>query len=197
MSFQVRIEDAGLFSFVEQFPNAFRNATRSAIGTTTTWAKKQADKRLSEANKTPDKTFKKFRDKKFFNDGYKSGKSAYGKIWIGYNKVRAKRTADNSFLGKLIQERDGAWAGNYYFPKAFVATFDSGHTAIFKRLNKLTRSGKWKPEEQSANMARTIPTIDSMMPDVTNELMNRFNSKVSDYISSGRIPSPEIFSRFD
>jgi hypothetical protein len=197
MTFHVRIEDAGLFSFVEQFPNALRNATRSAIGTTSTWAKKQADKRLSAANKTPDKTFSEFRDKKFFNDGYKSGRSAYGKIWIGYNKVRAKRTSDNSFLGRLIQERDGAWAGDYYFPKAFIATFKSGHTAIFKRLSERTGTGRFKLEEQSANMAQTLPTVDSMMPEVTNELMNRFNDKVSEYISMGKIPSPEQFSRFE
>lgn len=197
MTFKVSVEDAGLYSFVEQFPNALRNATRSAIGTTTTWAKKQADKRLPAENKTPDKTFKKFRDKKFFNDGYKSGKSARGKIWIGYNKVRAKKSPDNSFLGKLNEELDGASAGDYLFPKAFIVTFKNGHAGIYKRLNVKTRNDRWKLEEQSASMVRTLPTIEDMMPEVTNELMNRFDSKVSEYISTGRVPSPEQFSRFD
>ena len=197
MTFRINVEDAGLYAFVEQFPNALRNATRSAIGTTTTWTKKQADKRLPVENKTPDKTFKKFRDKKFFNDGFKSGKSARGKVWIGYNKVRAKKSPDNSFLGKLIEERDGSWAGDYYFPKAFIATFKSGHTGIYKRLKIKTRNDRWKLEEQSANMVRTLSTIDDMMPEVTNELMNRFNDKVADYISTGKIPSLGQFSRFE
>lgn len=51
-------------------------------------------------------------------------------IWIGYNPVQA------AYLGRLVRNKQGAGAGQHFFPGSFLLTMRSGHRSIFHRLNK-------------------------------------------------------------
>jgi hypothetical protein len=57
-------------------------------------------------------------------------KLAPGLVWLGYNPLKA------AYCGRLTQDARGAFAGQFYFAGAFVATMKSGHKGVYKRAGK-------------------------------------------------------------
>lgn len=203
--FSVTLNDSEMWEFAQNYPRALKNAVRSSVRTTTTFAKKETDKQLTDVYFTPPKTLKKFRDKSKYYE-LRDGVTFRGRIWAGSNKMIAAKSVDNSFLGSLRQDEGGAWAGKYYFKGAFIAKMESGHTSIFSRLSS---KGGWKGRREkrispttgksykselpifheSIRLSKTDENMSKITVEVGIELANRFDAKIRHYLQTGYIPS--------
>lgn len=172
----VRFDDEALREYLQTHgPRKVQNALRSAIRTTTTWAKKETDRRLAAETAIPVSVFRKFRVKKRIVGG--SAPTAFGGaravesgyVWSGYNPIKAR------FVGKMRQDEGGAYAGTYYFQGAFMATMRSGLTAIFKRRGK-----KRLPiEEQRVKIPQAETIATSVAEAAREQVLLRFRAKFS------------------
>ena len=52
-----------------------------------------------------------------------------GTIWVGRNAIKS------AYLGKFRNSGSGAFSGSHFFEGGFVATMESGHKGIFKRVS--------------------------------------------------------------
>ncbi|MDD5227188.1 MAG: hypothetical protein PHD53_00125 [Methylococcales bacterium] len=193
--FSVTMQDAQLWEFAQNYPIALKNAVRSSVRTTTTFAKKQTDKQLTDVYFTPPKTLKNFRDKSKYYE-LRDGATFRGRIWVGSNDIKAVSSGDNSFLGRLSEFEGGAQAGKYLFAGGFIPKLKSGHKAIFKRVQRGTKIGKrgktiidYVLQKQSIAMDKTDAKIGEISVDMSLELANRFDAKIRHYLQTGYIPS--------
>lgn len=144
-------------------PRKVRNALRSAIRTTTTWAEKEFERRLAAETEIPLPVFRRFRvKKKLFGDATESGL-----VWGGYNPIQAR------FAGRMTQDDGGAWAGVYYFRRSFVATMRSGMTSIFKRRGR----ARLPIDHQTVVIPQTASIAETVAADAEQELLRRFRAK--------------------
>jgi hypothetical protein len=136
-----------------------QRAERSAIGTTTTWAKKQMQSRMIELTNMPGRVFKRFRVSS-------RTRLQAGTVFLGLNPIKS------AYLGKLTQETAGSWAGDYYFEGAFVQKMKSGHTSIFKKKGTAI-------EEQTAIIEDVgFPLGARVAREAEHELERRFAAKL-------------------
>lgn len=96
------------------------SARRRSLKKTATWAKGQIASLMAQDTQIPRRAFADFRIKtKALPDGYV--------VWFGTLPIAA------AYVGNLRQAATGAFARDYFWEGAFVATMKSGHRSIFKR----------------------------------------------------------------
>jgi hypothetical protein len=183
--FRARLDDSEFQRFATNFPRAVYNATRSAHRSTATWERKRIIKKISDKYQIPIKTLKEAR--KDHNEqlrksriSAKRSKDFYSSVTEVWGELPAKKSADDSFVGKLTQTQGGAKAGKKFFQNGFIATLRSGRTAIFKRVGN-TR----KIETQKIEMENAGDELLSDASEVSIEFKRRFESKMQQYIERG------------
>lgn len=98
---------------IEQFgARNVKNAMRSAVKRTSTWAEKETDKRMALATELPLPIFKRHRVFKSLPRDAQGIET--GVIWLGYRRVAAK------FAGRIVEEPGYLTAGAYHFPHGFM-----------------------------------------------------------------------------
>lgn len=176
---RIRFDDSEAQEFLRTHgPRKVHNALRSAIRTTTTWAEKRLDQQLAAETAIPISVFRRFRVKKKILGGSAAsafgggGQTEQGRIWSGYNPIKAR------FAGKMSQSEGGAFAGQYYFPGAFIATMrrSSGLTAIWRRKGK----GRLPIVEQTVNIPQAEAIAERVADEAGQEFMRRFRAKFAE-----------------
>lgn len=162
MSLSLQVEMSGLDDVLAEFnalPEQIAKATKRAQTKARDYAAMRLAHVVAEAYDLPAAKYRTVR--------VKTGSG--GVVWAGYNPMAA------AYMGKLVQEDDGAWAGQYWFPGGFVATMRSGHAGIFKRAAQLThwsagRPRKWKPnlpiEEQGVQLTNVPELAAGLQPEI-------------------------------
>lgn len=161
MAVTVTLDKAEVQRVIDALPQTIFKAQRSAISTTTTWAKKELQSRMIGKTGMPAKVFRQFRVKSR-RDREK------GVVWLGVKQVKA------AYAGKMSQDVGGAFAGAYYFEGGFVAKMKSGHESIFKRLGK----SRLPIAEQTVNIDIGLEVAEDVAIAAQAELRNRFAAKV-------------------
>ncbi len=124
MNLNISIDDSEIQNALTvETPRKVRNALRSAVKTTTTWAKKELDTRMAAESDMPIGVFKKHRIFKATPMGELGIEE--GKVWIGYRRIRAK------FAGAIDQGIGYLMAGRYHFPNGFMYRDN-----VFSRRNR-------------------------------------------------------------
>lgn len=173
---RIRFDDREAQEFLlTHGPRKVHNALRSAIRTTTAWAEKEFEKRLASETEIPLQVFRKFRVKKKLFGGSSAaafgngGATESGLVWGGYNPIQAR------FAGRMSQNEDGAWAGAYYFDRAFIATMrrSSGVRSIFKRRGR----ARLPIDHQTVAIPQTAAIAETVAADAEQELLRRFRAK--------------------
>lgn len=161
----IRLDETSANEALGSLPRDIFRAKRSAIATTTTWAKKRLQSEAIAKSGLPSRVFRQFRIRsKIYAER--------GVVWIGLNPVKAV------YVGELSQDTGGAWAGKFYFKGGFIATMPSGHTGIFKRTNKNRRS----IVEQVINTKALVGNVpEQVAAEATTEVANRFLAKLTEY----------------
>ncbi len=161
INLRIDLDQKNLQAFINTAPRTIFNAQRSAISTTTTFANKLLQARLTVATGLPGSIFKKFR---MFS---RSGRS-HGFVFLGFNPVKA------GYAGKLTQESGGASAGQYYWAGGFIATMRSGHASIFKR-----KGGRRLPlAEQVVSLPQAESIAEQVADEAAVELQRRYMEKL-------------------
>ena len=176
MIVKTSLDDAEVRALIDQLPRNIFNVERSAVFTTTTFAKKLLQDRMTDKMGIPSRVFRRFRVKR------KNSRTA-GTVWLGLNDVMAsyigsglsKKNAEGKFAN---QDEGGAWAGKYYFAGGFIAEMKSGHIGIFKRGDGMTKNDKVKLIEQGVNLKVGYEIADEVARISEIELRNRFAAKV-------------------
>lgn len=161
MAINIILDKAEVQSVIDSLPATIFKAQRSAISTTTTWAKKELQNRMITKTGIPARVFRRFRVKSR-RDREK------GVVWIGINDVKA------AYVGKMSQDIAGSFAGEYFFRGGFVAKMKSGHVGIFKRLGK----SRMPLSERFVKLDVGMEVAESVAVEAQIELRNRFATKV-------------------
>ena len=161
MPINVTLDQAEVQRVIDALPATIFKAQRSAIGTTTTWAKKELQNRMIGKTGIAAKVFRSFRVKSRRN-------RETGVVWLGIKDVKA------SYVGKMSQDPAGAFAGQYFFEGGFVAKMRSGHTGIFKRSGK----SRLPIAEQVVNLNIGTEVAEDVAVAAQVELRNRFAAKM-------------------
>jgi hypothetical protein len=161
MALLIQLIDDGVQQTLDALPQTIFRAQRSAIGTTTTWAKKTMQTRLIAKTGIAARVFRNFRVKSRRDRDT-------GIVWIGFNPVKA------SYVGKLKQDNGGAWAGQYYFKGGFVTTLRSGHTGIFKKSGR----SRLPIAEQTVVLKAGFAIAEAVAHEAQIELRARFAAKL-------------------
>jgi hypothetical protein len=161
---RIGIDDREVRDYLQTHgPRKVRNALRSAIRTTTTWAEKEFERRLASETEIPLPVYRRFRvKKKLFGGAIESGL-----VWGGYNPIQAR------FAGRMAQDDGGAWAGVYYFHRAFIATMRNGMTSIFKRRGR----ARLPIDQRTVAIPQTASIAETVAADAKQELLRRFRAK--------------------
>lgn len=161
MALNVTLYDDGVRKILDALPQTIFQAQRSAIGRTTTWAKKELQNRMRTKTGLPAKAFRQFRVKA------KHVKET-GTVWIGLEPIKAR------YAGKLKQDTGGAWAGQYYFAGGFVARMNSGTSSIYKRKGRK----RFPIVEQTVDIKAGFEVAEGVAREAENELRSRFASRL-------------------
>ena len=173
MSFTVTVDTTEVQRIIDALPDTIFRAQRSAIGTTTTWAKKEIQSKLAVKTGISKRVFNRFRVKsKRLRES--------GVVWMGLNPVKAvyvgplSQNADDLLDGLIDKDPDGVSAGDYYFEGGFIARMRSGHVGIFKRIGQ-SRLGII---EQTVDLNLGFEVAEAVAGDTARELRERFMTKV-------------------
>lgn len=165
--FNIQLDTREVEEFNRAMPREIYNATRSAIRTTTTFAEKELEKRMSAATQIPLKSFKVYRV-------LSQATRAEGKVWFGFRAIKAK------FVGEMKQDDLGAWAGSYFFRSGFIASINGGAPNLFKRLGKsrhpIVTQYVVLDENKSLSITQDVSNL------AEQELQTRFSNKLRGYI---------------
>lgn len=216
----IHLENSEFMRFAEAFPRAIYNAQRSAHRKTATWARKKLDIELAEIYDVGKRVFFNPRKQKTdypsqkgemrdsSSNGRKKRNDFFSTVTSGSNPLPFKASADNSFVGKLVQLQNGAKAGSHFVDGGFIATMknSSNITAIFKRTGGRTASrvmlkpskkypnGRVSPTQFKTQIAmqylpleKTQAKINSIELAVSAKFKENFDAKINDYISRGII----------
>lgn len=182
---RIRLDDREVQQYLaEHGPRQVRNALRSAVRTTSTWAHREMDRRMAAATALPVSIFKKHRIKHRIQGGGVDSVES-GHVWVGYKPIRAR------YAGPLRQDETGAWAGPYYFKGGFIARMPTGMVSLFKRRPKAAlmpadaKDSKGRPkrnrlpiEEQTVKLSHAAERIGGEVADLARaELLRRFRAK--------------------
>lgn len=109
-------------------PAQIRRATRKTVRQVTNELHKELGGQIPRTAGTPIVGYRRVRAKKTTPKGRQ--RSSTGTVWMGTNKIAAR------YAGRLRNdpERNGAWAGKYFFENSFVAKMKSGYESIFQRI---------------------------------------------------------------
>lgn len=144
-------------------------AQRSAIGTTTTWARKELSTKLQQQNPAiPKIVFSRYRTLSRVKG---ARGNQFGSVFGGGRKLLAKYLAQKK---PFEQTESGAWAGQFYFDHAFIATMKSGHESIWKRVG----TKRLPVAEQFGHIQGLSESARSLVPYIESELLRRFNEKL-------------------
>lgn len=163
--FNIQLDVNEVDEFARAMPREIYNATRSAIRTTTTFAEKELEKRMSAATQIPLKVFKVFRV-------HSKASIETGRVWFGFKQLKPR------YVGKLEQEASGASAGMYFFQGGFVATMRNGKESIFKRKGR----SRLPIQEQFVNLPQAQQITEEVRELAQQELKTRFTNKLRGYI---------------
>jgi len=163
--FSANLDITEVENFARAMPREIFNAQRSAIRTTTTWAKKELEKRMADATQIPLKAFKVYRVKSRASD-------EFGSVFFGFNPIQAK------YLGKMEETGTGATAGSYFFQGGFIARMRNGNTSIFARKGK----SRLPIQAQTAKLPSAESMTATVAQEAQQELLSRFNKKLNAYI---------------
>lgn len=161
MSTHVTLDTTEAQRVIDALPSLIFRAQRSAIGTTTTWAKKQLQQQMAINTGIPPYVFRRVRV-------VSKRQKERGIVWMGLNEIKA------TYAGELQEEPGGASAGDYYFEGGFIASMRSGHIGIFKRTGK----NRLKIIEQTVNLNLGFAVAEAVADDTGRELRARFIAKV-------------------
>lgn len=154
-------------------PAKVKNALRSSIKTTTTWANKELDKRMALATDLPISIFKSHRIFKSNPLGLNGIED--GKIWIGYRRIRAK------FAGPVNQGIGYLLAGSYHFPNGFMyrANVFSRRDRVKYRMTKGRYVGRLRERiyKEYIALPRTQEITNQVAAEAQTVLVNRFLAK--------------------
>jgi hypothetical protein len=157
----LHVDDAGIRQLIDALPQTIFKAQRSAIQTTTTWAKREEINRMAIKTGIPSSVFRRFRVSSVLSQ-------ERGKVYLGVKGLKA------TYAGKLSQDESGADAGAYHFPGAFISTMRSGHAGIFKR-----KAAQRLPiAEQYVQINYGIEVRSAVAREAQIELKKRFAEKV-------------------
>lgn len=163
--FNIQLDTSEFEEFNRAMPREIYNATRSEIRTTTTFAEKELEKRMSAATQIPIKVFKVFRVLSKASD-------ETGRVWFGFKQLKPR------FVGNLQQEETGASAGTYFFQGGFVAKMLNGKESIFKRKGR----SRLPIQEQFVKLPQAEQITEEVRELSEQELQTRFTNKLRGYI---------------
>ncbi|MGR8932651.1 MAG: hypothetical protein ACU836_18685 [Gammaproteobacteria bacterium] len=174
ISASVSLDAKAVLGVLDALPGNIDKVTRSAIGATTTWAKKEGQKRLAASTGIKPSVFSQYRVKarRWIDNGV---------IWFGYNDVKS------GYVGNLTQDSAGAWAEQYYFAGGFVAEMLSGHVGIFKRegAKRLMTRGRFKGKKRQPIVEQVVKLnvapiiVEGLAIDAQAELERRVVEKLT------------------
>lgn len=100
-------------------------------------------------------------------------------IWIGYNPVQA------AYLGRLVQNKQGAGAGQHFFPGSFIATMRSGHRSVFHRVpgTRMRNKNKQKTREDAHEMLQAESVVAGVRDRMSVRLTDLFREKIDKEVS--------------
>lgn len=160
---RIRVELEGLEDLSRKLratPDQANRAAKRAISKTVRWAEGQGARAIAREHKL---AVRGFRERRIFRS-LPQGKVLQGSVWFGLNPIKA------AYIGRLRQTRKGAYAGQHFFDRAFVATMDSGHRGIYMRRGK-----------------KRIPLIEqqvrlSLAEDIVQDIADRTPQRLSDVL---------------
>jgi len=161
ISASVSLDDKAVLGVIDALPKTVLRAQRSAVSTTTTWARKRLQSRVIAKTGIPSRVFRRFRIKS-------KRKRETGVVWFGVNPIKA------GYVGKVSQDVGGAFAGDYYFEKGFVASMRSGHRSIFKRKGK----SRLPIVEQVVDIQAGVDLAEEVAREAQQQLRERFIAKM-------------------
>jgi hypothetical protein len=161
----LRVIDDGVSQILDALPKTIFRAQRSAVGSTTTWAKKQLQTRMAVKTHIPKKAYTAIRVKAKRN-------KETGVVWIGLDPIKAR------YAGRVRPDIGGrgAWAGEYYFAGAFAATMPGGLTSVYKRQGR----ARFPIVEQTVNIKVGFEVADVLAREAQQELRKRFMLKMTE-----------------
>lgn len=111
--------------------------------------------------------------KRVYTTKAKSGKPV-ASIWIGYNPVHA------AYLGRLAQNKQGARAGQHFFPGSFIATMRSGHRSVFHRVSSDKKS---RIKEDAHELLRAEGVVAGERARMSARLADLFSDRLDQELS--------------
>ncbi|PPD22869.1 MAG: hypothetical protein CTY22_05200 [Methylomonas sp.] len=157
----ISLDDQALQSLITALPGQIARARRSAIGTTVTYARQRLQAQMIARTGLPARVFRRVRIKT-------RRRPESGTVWLGYNPVKA------AYVGRVKQDPQGAFAGDYFFPDSFVVRMQSGHVGIFKRGGQ-SRLGL---VEQTVDLSAGPAVARSVAADAGRELRARLADRL-------------------
>lgn len=139
MSLSLQVEMSGVDAVLADFvalPEQIQKAAKRAQAKASTYAAGRLAALVAESSGVPASAIRR------------RIRSTSGRVWLGYNPIPA------AYVGRLEQDPRGAFAGEFFFDRSFVATMPSGHRGVFKRAGK----PRLPIEEQGVTLAR-VPEI--------------------------------------
>lgn len=174
----VSLDAENITAFVDLLPRQLFQARRSAIAKTTTLTKQSLQQRMASQLHIPSKVWRRYRMAV-------RRKPEQGLVWVGLNEVKA------AYTGAMRQGPHGAYAGERYFPGAFIATMRSGHKGIFSRTGaREKRNGKWFAAiaEEMVDVDLGFHVTEAVAQQATETLRTQFIDRVLALNSQLRAP---------
>ncbi|MEQ1529091.1 MAG: hypothetical protein ABL925_07230 [Methylococcales bacterium] len=159
-------------ALLTRLPRQIDRAMKSAVDTTTTWAKKEEQSRMAARLNIPKSIFTKVRVK-----GNTNRDRTSGLVWMGIRPVKS------GFVGKLSQIESGAFAREYFFQGGFIATMRSGHKGIFKRVVRQSLPIR----EETVNLDVGVDIRNAVAAETQTQLAERFLKKLNQLTGSQQI----------
>lgn len=169
MNLNVSLDMSAVEQFSTLLPRHIENAQKSAVRTTITFIRAETERQLSTRAGVPRKFLKQYRVKGRTQGG--AGRLEKGIVWIGYNSIASR------YFGKLDQTESGAFAGSYYFERAFVARMPRGMVSVFKRVG----TKRLPITEQKVELPQTAEISATLQQRAQDEVYRRFVAKLRQY----------------
>lgn len=124
-------------------PKQVKRASRLAVNQITSEIHKELGGEIPREHGTSIVGYRRVRSKKKLAKA--RGKGLRGVVWQGTLRIQAK------YAGKPRKVKGGVKAGKHFFPNAFIMTFKSGYSGIFKR-----KDGKFVEEHIKIDKAKRM-----------------------------------------